>query len=547
MRTATLLVLALAAGCNRPAAPADPGPVVRVKASYPGASATVVADTVAAPIELAVTGAEGAVLLESESRDDGSYTLVVRFKPGTDVNTAQVLVQNRVNIAVPAIPDEVRRLGVSVDKTDPDRFPDLWIAVTGAEPALLGAAAGRTRDELVRVVGVWDARVVGAPTSGVRAWLDPDKLADCGLTADDVATALRTQNLAVAAGQIGAPPGGQPGLSLTTPDGLPDLDALGGTVLKVRDAALVRLRDVAKLELRPSDDAFARANDAPAVLLAVTADDPAAVRKRLAEIDKLPKGVRVEAVADGRGTVVEVRLPGGASAARTREATERAVKAVRALPGSPACLAFSGRETNAATVLVTAGNDGPSRADLRKALADLKDARVRVSDLAAGRPFPIRLALSADDPAKLRAWADAVAQKLAADGLALDSDVAPGPDVPHLSVNVDREKAAKLGIAVADITEVMQTHLGTKGDDLKQLQVSAAGGKMVPLGAVVEFKEGTAPPAVVRVNLKLALCLTAAVPPVKSVAEVVAACRKVAEAEAPKGGTVVDLSATKAP
>ena len=190
-------------------------PTVQVTASYPGANAQVVADTVAAPIEQQVVGVEGMLYMSSQSNNDGSYTLDVTFELGTDVNMAQVLVQNRVAIAEPTLPDVVRAIGVTVKK----RSPDILLVVslyseddpeTGQpyydQLYLSNYATIQLKDALARVEGVGDVLIFGQQDYSMRVWLDPDKLQSRNLTAGDVIRVLREQNVQVAAGQIGQPP-----------------------------------------------------------------------------------------------------------------------------------------------------------------------------------------------------------------------------------------------------------------------------------------------------------------------------------------------------
>src|SRR6266404_4466967 len=188
-------------------------PVVRVTTSYPGASAQVVADTVASPIEQQVNGVEGMIYMESTSATDGSYTLNVSFEVGTNIDIASVLVQNRVNIALSQLPEEVRRQGVNTDKVstsivsvllltpkDPVKTPnftDLYLA----NYLLISV-----NDEVKRIPGVGDTLIRPGKDYGMRIWLDPDKLRARGLTTVDVGNALREQNVQVAAGVIGQPP-----------------------------------------------------------------------------------------------------------------------------------------------------------------------------------------------------------------------------------------------------------------------------------------------------------------------------------------------------
>src|SRR6185369_11517301 len=184
-------------------------PIVRVTTVYPGASAQVVADTVAAPIEQQVNGVEGMLYMESTSASDSSYTLNVSFEVGTDIDIASVLVQNRVAIAQSQLPDEVRRQGVTTRKVstsivsvlaltpkDPQRsgeFSDLYLA----NYLLISV-----NDRVKRIPGVGDTLIRPGKDYGMRIWLDPDKLRSRGLTTVDVIGALREQNIQVAAGVI---------------------------------------------------------------------------------------------------------------------------------------------------------------------------------------------------------------------------------------------------------------------------------------------------------------------------------------------------------
>src|SRR3954447_8075400 len=211
-----ILLGALAAGLLPVAEyPEVSPPTVRVSANYPGASPQVVADTVAAPIEQQVVGVEGMLYMSSQSNSDGSYTLDVTFALGTDVNMAQVLVQNRVAIATPALPDVVKAIGVTVKK----QSPDILLAVslysednpeTGRpyrdQLYMSNYATIELKDALARVEGVGDVIIFGQQDYSMRVWLDPDKLQARNLTAGDVIRVLREQNVPVAAGQIGHPP-----------------------------------------------------------------------------------------------------------------------------------------------------------------------------------------------------------------------------------------------------------------------------------------------------------------------------------------------------
>ncbi len=184
--------------------------------SYPGASAQVVADTVAAPIEQHVNGVPGMLYMSSNSGNDGSYTLTVTFDLGTNLNTGLVMVQNRVALAMPQLPVEVQRQGITIKKRTADilqvvnfyspdgRYDDIYLS---------NFATIHIKDELLRLDGVSDIVYLGQRDYSIRAWLDPQKLAARGMTALDVANAIRDQNVEAPAGQVGEPPS-SPGQTL---------------------------------------------------------------------------------------------------------------------------------------------------------------------------------------------------------------------------------------------------------------------------------------------------------------------------------------------
>ena len=245
------------------------------------------------------------------------------------------------------------------------------------------------------------------------------------------------------------------------------------------------------------------------------------------------------------------------------------------MPGSPKCLAIGEQDANVARVLVKL--PAKNAADVRKALADIAEARVRLSELTNGRTFPVRIALTDEGghgEEKLRKWADAVAKRLEKEEVAIDPDVFPGRAAPQTFVHVDREKLAKLGLKMADVCDTLQTAVGglyvndfnafgrttqvrihsdAKGatpEDLKRLKLKSEKGEIVPLGSVAAFKATEAPPAALRVNLYPALRISAAVPPGKTAAEVTAKCIEIAEAERksmkmPDAFKVVNLSNAK--
>jgi HAE1 family hydrophobic/amphiphilic exporter-1 len=235
-------------------------PTIVVRASYPGADADTVAKTVATPIEQEINGVEGMLYMSSYSTADGAMTLTITFKLGTDLDQAQVLVQNRVSIAEPRLPEEVRRLGVVTAKSS----PDLMMVVHMLSPDntydqlyVSNYARSRVRDVLLRLDGVGDLIIFGEREYSLRIWLDPDKLTAYGMTAADVVQALREQNVQVSGGSIGAPP--NPGdnafqYTVTTQGRFEDARQFRYIIVKSTEAGrLIELQDVARIELGAKD------------------------------------------------------------------------------------------------------------------------------------------------------------------------------------------------------------------------------------------------------------------------------------------------------
>jgi hydrophobic/amphiphilic exporter-1 (mainly G- bacteria), HAE1 family len=234
-------------------------PTVNISASYPGASAEVIAATVATPIEQEVNGVDDMLYITSQSTGDGRVSIDVVFKAGVNVDQAQVLVQNRVSIAEPRLPEDVRRLGVTVRKASPDLM--MVVHLTSPDGSrdqqyISNYATLYIKDALARVDGVGNVNIFGARDYSMRMWLDPAKIAARGLTAGEVIAALRAANLQVAAGAINQPPANSPGafqLSVQTLGRLSDPAQFGEIVVRADPDGYIRVHDIARVELGALD------------------------------------------------------------------------------------------------------------------------------------------------------------------------------------------------------------------------------------------------------------------------------------------------------
>ncbi len=288
-------------------------PTVEVSASYPGANAQVVADTVAAPIEQQVNGVEGMMYMSSQCTNDGNYTLTVTFQPGSDLNISQVLVQNRESLAEPILPDLVKRRGISVKKKSPNVL--LIVNLFSSDNSrsslqLSNYATIQIRDELSRLPGVGDITYIGQRNYSMRLWLDPQKLSSYGLNAQDVINKVSEQNIQVAAGQIGQPPTPKGQVSqyiITTLGRLETPEQFERIMLRNDGNTLVYVKDVAKVAFdAQSYDQTCTMDGKPSVALSVyqlpgsnAMDVAERVKKRMRQLKEyFPPGYDYRVVYD---------------------------------------------------------------------------------------------------------------------------------------------------------------------------------------------------------------------------------------------------------
>jgi len=231
-------------------------PTVKITAIYPGADARTIAETVAAPIEQEVNGVEGMIYMQSVSANDGSMNLTVTFEPGTNLDTANVLTQNRVAVAEARLPEEVKRQGVTVKKQSTDVVMYIGFSSPGGtwdDEYLSNFVNQRIKDEIARVPGVGNAQVFGAGQFSMRVWLDPQRLRTYGLTSGDVVDAIRQQNVQVAGGRIGGAPA-EAGVAyeytVNVPGRLSEIPEFEKIVVKTSsEGRVIRVRDIARVEL----------------------------------------------------------------------------------------------------------------------------------------------------------------------------------------------------------------------------------------------------------------------------------------------------------
>jgi multidrug efflux pump subunit AcrB len=534
-------------------AAAKPQPMIVVEATYPGADAAIVADTVAKSIENQVDGVENMLRMESRSSEDGRYLLAVTFKPGMDVNLAKVLVQNRVALALPGLPLAVQLEGVSVTKKAPLRLI-VSLTSTGARYDaiyLSNYATTQIKDELARVPGVGSASLFGLRDSRMRVQLDPDKLATFNLTAKDVADAIAQQNVQVASG-LGQPPKSAPKfeLTITSLGRLTDPKEFGEIILKSSmsdgKTSIVRLKDVGRVEMGAgAADQFVSLNGKTAVVLGVcpigeTSPEKLsrAVADKIAMLSKrLPKGLKLEVAFDFTANLeatsgpknaeyllLDLELPVTAAADRVHEALALCDKSLRDVGGVQDVLVLTENPFDTLRklpcVLVRLAPSDKRKVDrqemmrtIRMKLEKIPDMALRMRDLSrpGGFPrcgYPIDLAVSGPEADKVLELTQKLAERMRKSQKL--TDVWPNPEStlrPRLYLDIDRAKLKSTGVTLDDIVGMLDAI--KRADDLKQLKVRNNEGKMVALASIVTAKTPDCAVAIYRLNMSPMVEITA--------------------------------------
>lgn len=585
---ALLLPLGLLGADTPPNTPANRSdPVIVIVTRYPGASARTVAETVTVPIEEQLLGLENLRYTLSRCTNDGRYVLQLHLKPGADLNMAQVLAQNRVSIAAPVLPESVQRDGVLIRKQVP--APRLFLTLHSPDNSLDTVFLGRYASvnitpELLHLEGVADVTSVGESDLGLRAWLDPDRLAALDLTTADVVKAVREQNIQTEH----APAGQGVSIALNTQGRRTRPEDIANIIVKAsREGEIVRLKDLARVEMgvgRPRGEAFLDQRPVVALGISPTSNTSlrafqAAVRDRMELLKKdFPAGLDYTLLVDLTGAgakdekqdrcwLVEPVLPVDLSAERAREVLDRYTRVLLQTPGVQHVLALSKcpytRFGDGPGLVVVLDRDfDPARwvrslPSLRKHLDEVRTAIPRLRELAGADGFrsgyPLELALRGPEAAEVRLLADRLVERLARTRKLTDLPAIP-ESTRQLVVDIDRTRASTLGVSVRDVLSVLQVALGSapvgepSGDrrferthvpltaserdlaaDLRQLQVRGAEGKRIPLSTLVTLRETEAPAHIDRLDLRPALEIGANPAPGISLAEARWLCETLAE------------------
>jgi RND family efflux transporter MFP subunit len=493
---------------SRSLAPArgQPGPIVLVRAVYPGASAQVVAECIAAPIEQQVQGVEKLLHMRSQCTNNGTYTLALTFARGADINAMQVLVQNRVNLALPVLPNEVKSSGVSVQADAPDvqmivnlsspddRLDDLFLS---------NYAQIQIEDELARLPDVGAVTLIGRYDSSLRIWLDMEKLAALNLSIAEVVRALEEQNLPIAAGRSGPRDADKKKgreITLNLLGRLMDMETLAEVILKRgREGRTIRLKDVANIEFDGRRKSQASFNGKSVVALVIHPRQGfqpgklrAALQQRVADLRKrLPHGLDLAIPFDFTANIenpdrpanreyllIDIDVPVGLSEERLHRMLQRSEALLGRLPGVQEVQLLSENPFDLFSSgpclligLTPVEKRKAKRAEMaqaiREQLDEIKEMTVRLRDPAGSNrlprfSYPIDLAVHGPEAAQVRKFARMLSERLGRSKSLADVWMNPNATL-HLQriIDIDGERARQRGVSLADITNTLQAYSGS--------------------------------------------------------------------------------------
>jgi multidrug efflux pump subunit AcrB len=544
-----------------PAVPAAPPPkavpAITVQATYPGANAKVVAETVAVPIEEQVHGVLDMLHMSSQSSNDGTYRLTVTFKPGTDMDIAKVLVANRVCLAQPVLPAVVNQEGLAVKKMS----PGVLLMATLTSPGgtrdgifLSQYALIQLVDELARVPGVLNVAMVGRREYAMNVQLQPDKLAARELTPMDVAEAVAAQNVPIAPQNPNQPPvKGQPiSFTVSTQGRLIDPDGFGEIIVKTDGKGrIVRFRDVGTIELGVNaHESRATLNGKHAAVLCIYPTPEAKPREVSAAVTKtldllrrrLPEGLRLDLAFDFTSNVtaptaattpeyllLDVALPANASSERYTKVLDRCDAVLRKTAGVLDVLTLSENPFDQAPshrcvlVRLAPADKRASRQEMMQAIRaaltkEIAEMTLRLRDLSGPNrfpscAFPVNLAVRGPDGKNEQtfAFADKLAERLRKSTKVTDVWLDPASrPVPKVEVEIDRIKAATLRVALADIDATLKIYgEGARAEDIRKLRVRNDLSQMVPLDTIVTVRTTPVPQVIHRFDRHPVLNVTA--------------------------------------
>jgi multidrug efflux pump subunit AcrB len=523
----------------------DPG-AIRVTARHPGASVQDIDSTIALPLLRQIDGVEGVTRVETESTTGGDCTITVRLDAKTDPAKILELIRKRVALAEPALPEPCRRRGIAV-RTEPAQTSEFWFALSNSnEPAdvrtLANYASATCTDILRSVRGVSEVRVLGTADTHLRITLDKEKLKARDVSVEEVRTALQAANNVVAINTINPSPKVDVRLIVRSSGRLSKFDEI---VIKTdQKIKKVFFREVGKIEIGSMmTNELTTFDGKPAALIEVIADRNTSLKQVESAFELLrkasPPGMQFTTVVTPttpRVLRMEVQVRDGGNMEYTQNICEKVTKVARDWNGGLPAIEFTDKlQSDRAALLVTCKPDADI-AVLQKRLTDeVRETAIRIADVTGGKPaFPVRIALSGSDSDKLRHWSEAILARARKDGIVNEVTDWPDRDRHVQELIFDKDKAAELGINLADALDFLTKHgllkVG-KSTELKDIFMKNPKGELVELSAFITMKPTVVSSSIYRLDLERAMRITANPANGKSVTDCADKLRALAESE----------------